>query len=50
MLSMETSPGGVRVIRQGAEDALAKRLQDREPGFASDGAVQQRITQILHHS
>lgn len=47
MLEVKKSPGGVRVIPQWAEDALAKRLQDPEHGFASYGAVQQWLSETL---
>ncbi|HEY9654175.1 MAG TPA: helix-turn-helix domain-containing protein [Crinalium sp.] len=47
MLEVKKSPGGVRVIPQWAEDALAKRLQESEHGFASYGAVQQWLSETL---
>lgn len=47
MLNLKKSPGGVRVIPQWAEDALAKRLQEPEHGFQSYGAVQQWLAQSL---
>jgi transposase len=47
MLEVKKSPGGVRVIPQWAEEALAKRLQDPEHGFASYGAVQQWLAETL---
>lgn len=47
MLEVKKSPGGVRVIPQWAEDALAKRLQDPEHGFGSYGAVQQWMSETL---
>jgi transposase len=47
MLEVKKSPGGVRVIPQWAEAALAKRLQDPEHGFASYGAVQQWLSESL---
>lgn len=47
MVAVKKSPGGVRVIPQWAEDALAKRLQDPEHGFASYGAVQQWLSDSL---
>lgn len=47
MLEVKKSPGGVRVIAQWAEDALAKRLQDPKHGFASYGAVQQWLSETL---
>lgn len=47
MLEVKKSPGGVRVIPQWAEDALAKRLQDPNHGFQSYGAVQQWLAQTL---
>ncbi len=47
MLEVKKSPGGVRVIPQWAEDALAKRLEDPEHGFASYGAVQQWLSETL---
>jgi transposase len=47
MLEVKKSPGGVRVIPQWAEAALAKRLQEAEHGFPSYGAVQQWLTETL---
>ena len=47
MLEIKKSPGGVRVIPQWAEDALAKRLQDPNHGFHSYGAVQQWLAETL---
>lgn len=47
MVSVKKSPGGVRVIPQWAEAALAKRLQDPNSGFQSYGAVQQWLAQTL---
>lgn len=47
MLDVKTSPGGVRVIPQWAEDALAKQLQEPEHGFVSYGAVQQWLSKTL---
>lgn len=47
MLEVKKSAGGVRVIPQWAEDALAKRLHDPEHGFASYGAVQQWLSETL---
>lgn len=47
MLEVRKSPGGVRVIPHWAEDALAKRLQDPEHGFASYGAVQHWLSETL---
>jgi transposase len=47
MLEVKKSPGGVRVIPQWAEAALAKRLQDPEHGFSSYGAVQQWLSETL---
>lgn len=46
MLEIKKSPGGVRVIPQWAEDALARRLQESK-GFASYGAVQQWLSEQL---
>ena len=46
MLEVKKSPGGVRVIPQWAETALAKRLQESD-GFQSYGAVQQWLAQTL---
>ncbi|NJL22827.1 MAG: helix-turn-helix domain-containing protein [Leptolyngbyaceae cyanobacterium SM1_3_5] len=45
MLEIKHSPGGVRVIPQWAEVALAKRLQEPEHGFKSDGQVQQWLAE-----
>jgi hypothetical protein len=47
MVSVKKSLGGVRVIPQWAEAALAKRLQDPNPGFQSYAAVQQWLAQTL---
>lgn len=47
MLEIKKSPGGVRVIPQWAEDALAKRLQDPNHGFSSYGEVQQWLAETL---
>lgn len=47
MLEIKKSPGGVRVIPQWAEDALAKRLADPNHGFSSYGAVQQWLAETL---
>lgn len=41
------STGGVRVIPQWAETALAKRLQEPEHGFKSYGQVQQWLAEQL---
>lgn len=46
MLEVKKSPGGVRVIPQWAEDAVAKRLQENQ-GFQSYGAVQQCLAATL---
>lgn len=46
MLEVKQSPGGVRVIPQWAEMALAKRLQESH-GFQSYGAVQQWLAETL---
>ena len=46
MLKSKKSPGGVRVIPQWAENALAKRLQESN-GFQSYGAVQQWLAETL---
>jgi transposase len=46
MLEIKKSPGGVRVIPQWAEDALALRLQESN-GFKSYGAVQQWLGETL---
>jgi transposase len=47
MLTIKKSLGGVRVIPQWAETALAKRLQEPNHGFASYGAVQQWLAETL---
>lgn len=47
MLAVKKSPGGVRVIPQWAEAALAKRLQEPDHGFSSYGKVQQWLAQTL---
>jgi transposase len=47
MMEIKTSPGGVRVIPQWAEDALAKRLQHPNHGFGSYGEVQQWLAETL---
>jgi transposase len=47
MLAVKRSQGGVRVIPQWAEDALAKRLQDPDQGFGSYGEVQQWLAETL---
>lgn len=47
MLEIKKSPGGVRVIPQWAETALAKRLQEPEHGFKSYGQVQQWLAEKL---
>ncbi|MEH2142003.1 helix-turn-helix domain-containing protein [Nostoc sp.] len=47
MLELKRSPGGVRVIPQWAEAALAKRLEEPYQGFESYGAVQQWLAQTL---
>jgi len=47
LLEIKKSPGGVRVIPEWAEEALAKRLQDPEQGFASYGEVQQWLSETL---
>lgn len=47
MLEIKKSPGGVRVIPQWAEDALAKRLEDAHHGFQSYGQVQQWLAATL---
>jgi transposase len=47
MLERKPLPGGVRVIPQWAEAALAKRLADGDHGFASYGAVQQWLAETL---
>lgn len=47
MLEIKKSPGGVRVIPQWAEDALARRLEDEGDGFQSYGQVQQWLAQTL---
>ena len=46
-LEIKKSPGGVRVIPQWAETALAKRLQEPEHGFKSYGQVQQWLVEKL---
>ena len=47
MLELKRSLGGVRVIPQWAEAALAKRLKEPHQGFESYGAVQQWLAQTL---
>lgn len=47
MLAIKKSPGGVRVIPQWAETALAKRLQEANHGFSSYGTVQQWMSETL---
>ncbi|MEH1810775.1 helix-turn-helix domain-containing protein [Nostoc sp.] len=47
MLELKRSLGGVRVIPQWAEAALAKRLEEPGQGFESYGAVQQWLAQTL---
>lgn len=47
MLEIKKSSGGVRVIPQWAENALAKRLQDSNHGFQSYYAVQQWLAERL---
>lgn len=47
MLEIKKSPGGVRVIPQWAETALAKRLREPEHGFKSYGQVQQWLVEKL---
>ena len=47
MLEIQLSPGGVRVIPQWAEEALAKRLLESNNGFSSYGAVQQWLSETL---
>lgn len=47
MLSVGKSPGGVRVIPQWAEDALAKRLAQEHEGFRSYGEVQEWLRETL---
>lgn len=47
MLEVGQSPGGVRVIPQWAEEALAKRLKQEEEGFRSYGEVQQWLLETL---
>ncbi len=47
MLESKKSPGGVRVIPQWAETALAKRLQEPNHGFSSYGKVQQWLAETL---
>ncbi|WP_242036507.1 winged helix-turn-helix domain-containing protein [Leptolyngbya sp. FACHB-321] len=46
MLAVKKPQGGVRVIPQWAETALAKRLQESH-GFHSCGAVQQWLAETL---
>ena len=47
MLEIKKSSGGVRVIPQWAETALAKRLQEPEHCFKSYGQVQQWLAEKL---
>lgn len=47
MVEIKKSPGGVRVIPQWAEDALALRLQQPNHGFQSYGEVQQWLAETL---
>jgi len=47
MLAVGQSLGGVRVIPQWAEDALAKRLEHEHEGFRSYGEVQQWLLETL---
>jgi transposase len=47
MLEVGQSPGGVRVIPQWAEVALAKRLEQEDKGFGSYGEVQQWLLETL---
>jgi len=47
LLTIKKSAGRVRVIPQWAEDALSKRLQDPDQGFASYGEVQQWLSESL---
>lgn len=47
MLEIKKSPGGVRVIPQWAQEALAKRLQDPDHGFSRYGEVQQWLAETL---
>lgn len=47
MVEVKRSPGGVRVIPQWAEDAVAKRLADADSGFRSYGEVQQWLEETL---
>ena len=47
MLEIKKSSGGVRVIPQWAENALAKRLQDSNHGFQSYYAVQHWLAERL---
>ena len=47
MLEIKKSSGGVRVIPQWAEDALAKRLKDAHHGFQSYGEAQQWLAETL---
>jgi transposase len=45
---VKSSPGGGnRVIPKWAEEALSKRLQESENGFASYGAIQEWLSQTL---
>jgi transposase len=46
-LAIKKSPGRVRVIPQWAEEALSKRLQDPQQGFASYSEVQQWLSERL---
>lgn len=47
MLEIGKSLGGVRVIPQWAEDALAKRLEQEDEGFRSYGEVQEWLRETL---
>lgn len=47
MLAIKKPPGGVRMIPQWAEAALAKRLQEPNHGFHSYGQVQQWLAETL---
>jgi transposase len=47
MLERKPIAGGVRIIPQWAETALAKRLEDPDHGFVSYGAVQQWLAETL---
>lgn len=47
MLEIKQPTGGVRKIPQWAEEALAKRLQEADHGFASYGMVQQWLSETL---